>query len=50
MTSGFVEDISPFCGTTDTPVWTSGEVPYGFQSQSGQPYLCLAEAYVLHIR
>ena len=29
--------------------WTSGDVSSGFQSQSGQPYSCLAEAYVLHV-
>ena len=28
---------------------TSGDVSSGFQSQSGQPYMHLAEAYVLHI-
>ena len=28
---------------------TSGDVCSGFQSQSEQPYSCLAEAYVLHI-
>ena len=26
--------------------WTSGDVSSGFQSQSGQPYSHLAEAYV----
>ena len=29
--------------------WTSGDISSGFQSQSGQTHLCLAEAYVLHI-
>ena len=29
--------------------WTSGDVSSEYQSQSGQPYLCLVEAYVLHI-
>ena len=29
--------------------WTSGDVSSGFQSQSGQPYLRLAEAYVLYV-
>ena len=29
--------------------WTSGNVSSGFQSQSGQPYSSLAEAYVLHV-
>ena len=28
---------------------TSGDVSSGFQSQSGQPYLCLAEAYMIYI-
>ena len=27
--------------------WTSGDVSFGFQSQSGQPYLHLAEAYMI---
>ena len=35
----FLENASPFCGVTDALFWTSG-----FQSQSGQPYLHLAEA------
>ena len=29
--------------------WTSDDVSSGFQSQSGQPYLHLVEAYILHI-
>ena len=29
--------------------WISGDVPYGFQSQSGQPYFPLAEVYVFHV-
>ena len=32
-----------------TLFWTSGDVSSGFQSQSGQPYSCLVEAYVLHV-
>ena len=43
----FLEDTSHFCGATDTRfvfVITSG-----FQSQSEQPYLCFAEASMLHI-
>ena len=40
-----LEDISPFCGATDTPFWTSGDISSEFQSHSGQPYLCLAEAH-----
>ena len=31
------------------PFWTSGDVLSGFQSQSGQPYLHLIEAYMLHV-
>ena len=41
-----LEDISPFCGATDTSVldfWTSAK------SQSGQSYSHLAEAYVSHV-
>ena len=41
-----------FVGATDTPpppFWTSGDLFSGFQSQSGQPYLRLAEAYMLHV-
>ena len=36
-----------FCGATDTLF--SGDIPYGFQSQSGQPYSHLAETFVLHL-
>ena len=39
-----LEDISPFCGATDTP-----DVSSGFQSQCGQPYSHLAEAYVMYV-
>ena len=35
-----LEDISPFCGNTDTLIWISGDVSPGFQSQ---------EAYALHV-
>ena len=35
---------SAFYGSTDTLFWTSG-----FQSQSGQPYSCLAELYVMYV-
>ena len=31
------------------PFWTSGDISSGFQSQSGQSYSHLVEAYVLHI-
>ena len=37
----FLEDMSPFCGATDTPVLDSGDVSSGLQSQNGQPYLSL---------
>ena len=32
------------------PFWTSGDVSSGFQSQSGQPYLHLSEAYMMYKR
>ena len=31
----YLEDISSFCGATDTPVWTSGDICPGFQRQGG---------------
>ena len=42
-------DIRPFCRATDTPVFDFWWCLSGFQRQTGQPYLCLAEAYVLHV-
>ena len=33
-----------------TLFWTSGDVSSGFQSQSGQSYSDLTQAYVLHYR
>ena len=36
-----------FYGPLTSPFWTSGDVSSGFQSQSGQPYSHLAEAYVM---
>ena len=30
-------------------LWTCSDVSSGFQIQSGQPSLCLAEVYVLHV-
>ena len=33
------DDISPFCGTNDTLIWTSGDVCPRFQSQVGFPRL-----------
>ena len=38
-----------FMGRLIPMFWTSGDVSSGCQSQSGQPYLCLAEAYMSHI-
>ena len=38
-----------FLGPLIPLFWTSGDVSSGFQSQSGQPYSCLAEAYMLHL-
>ena len=43
-------DMSSFCGGTNTPVLDfSGDVSCGFQSQIGQLYSHLPEAYVLHV-
>ena len=42
-------DTSLFVGPLIPLFWTSGDVSSGFQSQSGQHYLHLAEAYVLHV-
>ena len=44
-----LETISHFCRGTDTPVWTSGDVSFGFESKKGQSYSCSVEAYVLHV-
>ena len=42
--------MSPFFVGPLIPLfWTSGDVSSGFQSQSGQPYLSLVEAYMLHV-
>ena len=38
-----------FVGPLIPMFWTSGDVSSGFQSQSGQPYLYLAEAYMMYI-
>ena len=38
-----------FVGPLISLFWTSGDVCSSFLNQSGQPYLCLAEAYVLHV-
>ena len=43
-----LEDISPFWPLIPL-FWTSVTSPLEFQNQSGQPYLHLAEAYMLHI-
>ena len=42
-------DTCPFLGPLIPLFQTSGDVSSGFQSQSGQPYSSLAEAYVLHL-
>ena len=39
-----------FYGATDTLFWTSGDVSFVFQSQSGQPYSNLTEVYVMYIQ
>ena len=36
-------------GPVITLFWASGDIFSGFQSQSGQPYSCLAEMYVRYI-
>ena len=41
-------DTSPFCGVTDTSVLDFWWHLLWFQSQSGQPHSCLAEAYIFH--
>ena len=41
-------DTCPFVGPLIPLFWTSG-VSSGFQSQNGQPYLHLAEAYVMYV-
>ena len=38
-----------FVGPLIPLFWTSGDISFGCQSQSGQPYSHLVEAYVLHI-
>ena len=38
-----------FVGPLIPLLWTSSDISSGFQSQSGQPYSHLAEAYVLHV-
>ena len=37
--SDFSEDISPFGGVADIPVWTSDDICPGFQSQVVSPHL-----------
>ena len=44
----FLDDISPLCGTSDSPV-LAGDAFSGFQSHSGQPDLHFPEAYLLHV-
>ena len=45
----FGEHKSFFMGKLIPLFWNSSDVSSLFQSQSGQPYLCLLEAYLLHI-
>ena len=40
--------MSPFLGPLIPLFWTSGDVSSGFQSQSGQPYTHLVDAYVMY--
>ena len=45
----FLVDTCPFLGPLIPLLWTSGDVNCGFQSQGGQPYSHLAEAYVIYV-
>ena len=45
----FLLDTCPFVGPLIPLFWTSGDVSSGFQSQSGQPHLNLAEVYMIYI-
>ena len=45
----FLEDTCPFVVPLIPLFWTSGDIYSGFQGQSGQPYLHLAEVYVMYI-
>ena len=47
--SSFLNNFLLFVGSLIPLFWTSGDISSGFQSQSEQPYLHLAEAYILHI-
>ena len=42
-------DMCPFMGPLIPLFWTTGDLSSGFQLQSGQSYLRLAEAYVMYI-
>ena len=42
-------DTWPFMGPLIPLFWTSGDIFFGLQSQSGQPYLHMAEAYMMYI-
>ena len=42
-------DFLKFLGPLIPLFWTSGDVSAGFQSQRGQPYSHLAEAYMLYV-
>ena len=38
-----------FSVLTDIPALDSGDTYAGFQNHSGQPFLCLAEVYLLYV-
>ena len=42
---GFVFFVGPLIPL----FWIFGDVSFAFQSQSWQPYSCLAEVYMLHV-
>ena len=45
----FLADKCPFVGLLIPLLWISGDVSSAFQSQSGQPYLHVVEAYMIYI-
>ena len=49
LASGNFGEHESFLGPLIPLFWTSGDISSGFKSQSGQPYLHLAEAYMLHV-
>ena len=42
-------DTCPFLGLLIPLFQTSGDISHGFQSQSGQPYSHLVEAYMIYV-